>query len=87
MYRLLLSLCAAFAFAFSASMANADSSVLPMMGSNLIEGYKGSVDAGAKGRYKVDTAKGIIKGGYKGLKTRETHRAIVAWLHKTATQK
>lgn len=67
--------------------ASAEPAMTPMSGSNLIEGYKGSVDAGAKGRYKVNAAKGTITGGFKGLKTRKTHQAIFAWVHSTANQK
>ena len=76
---------AASAACFIATAAVAEPAFTPMAGSNLIEGYKGSVDGGAKGYYKVD--KGFVKGGYKGLKMRETHRAIFAWVHDTSAQK
>jgi len=68
-------------------VAQAEPSYTPMSGSNLIAGYNGKVDGGAKGRYRIDFEKGIISGGYKGLKMVDGRRAIFAWVHDTVNQK
>jgi len=85
MLRIIAYLTAFFAAFSVVTAASAEPLRTPMSGSNLIEGYKGSVDGGAKGYYHV--TKGTIKGAYKGLKMREGYRAIFAWVHNTATQK
>ena len=75
-----------FAIAFL-GMAQAEPSHQSMNGSNLIEGYSAKTDAGAKGRFKIDLDKGVITGGYKGMKAVEGRTAILAWVHDTVNQK
>ncbi len=87
MLRLTAVLSAFAALIFLGSTAHAEPSYIQMSGSNLIEGYKGKVDGGAKGRYRINLEKGEIRGGYKGLKMRDGHRAIFAWVHDTVAQK
>lgn len=72
--------------AFSAA-GQADTPFQPLFGSNLIEGYDYSTDSGAKGRFRYDSDKNVIVGGYKGLKMQKGRKAVFAWIHDTVNQK
>ena len=87
MTRIIAAISAVFITFAMYGLAQAEPSHIPMTGSNLIQGYNTKTDAGAKGRYKVDLDKGVISGGFKGLKAVEGRTAVMAWVHDTVNQK